>query len=92
LLVEAYYLTSKPIVQAICDAKDRRVVVSVVLDRSNEQDRYQETTKMLDRCADVLVDDKVRIHHNKVLVIDRAGRASWYGQDADRPYRRDLQR
>jgi len=67
----AYFFTDEKIVRAICDAKERRVLVSVLLDRANELNQYEGTTKMLDQCAHVLVDDKVRIQHNKLLVIDR---------------------
>jgi phosphatidylserine/phosphatidylglycerophosphate/cardiolipin synthase-like enzyme len=71
LLVQAYYLTSMPIVQAICEAKRRGVDVKLLLDKANEQPRYAETTGLLHQCSYVLIDDKVAIAHNKVMVIDR---------------------
>jgi phosphatidylserine/phosphatidylglycerophosphate/cardiolipin synthase-like enzyme len=72
VLVLAYYLTNKAIVEAICAAKERGVPISIVLDRVNEQERYGLTTKLLGECANVLVDDKTKIQHNKVIVVDRA--------------------
>jgi phosphatidylserine/phosphatidylglycerophosphate/cardiolipin synthase-like enzyme len=71
LLVMAYYFTDDKLVTAICDARDRHVAVSVLLDRTNEQCTYEGTTAKLGQCADVMVDDHVAIQHNKVLVIDR---------------------
>jgi phosphatidylserine/phosphatidylglycerophosphate/cardiolipin synthase-like enzyme len=71
LLVQAYLFTSKPIIEAVCKAKSRQVTVKVLLDRTNELERYATTTARLNGCADVLVDDGVKIAHNKVLIIDR---------------------
>jgi len=72
LLVMAYYFTDDKLISAICDAKDRHVPVTVLLDRTNEQCTYEGTTTKLGQCADVMVDDHLAIQHNEVVVIDRA--------------------
>jgi phosphatidylserine/phosphatidylglycerophosphate/cardiolipin synthase-like enzyme len=70
LLVQAYSLTSVPIIQAIARAKERRVTVGVILDRANEQKRYTAATYLANHCIAPLIDDRVTIAHNKVMVID----------------------
>jgi phosphatidylserine/phosphatidylglycerophosphate/cardiolipin synthase-like enzyme len=70
LLVQAYSLTSVPIIQAIARAKERRVTVGVILDRVNEQKRYTAATCLANHCIAPLIDDRVTIAHNKVMVIN----------------------
>ena len=71
LLVQAYGLTSAPIIHALGRAKERGVEVKVILDRINEQKRYTAATYLKNHGIDVLIDDAVVIAHNKVVVIDR---------------------
>jgi phosphatidylserine/phosphatidylglycerophosphate/cardiolipin synthase-like enzyme len=71
LLVQAYGLTSAPIIQALGRAKERGVDVKAILDRINEQKRYTAATYLKNHGIDVLIDDAVVIAHNKVMVIDR---------------------
>src|ERR1700719_1972285 len=47
ILVQAYSFTSKPIAQAMVDAKMRGVHVEIVLDRANEADTYSELGDLL---------------------------------------------
>jgi phosphatidylserine/phosphatidylglycerophosphate/cardiolipin synthase-like enzyme len=70
LLVQAYGFTSPEIIQAIGRAKERGVDVNVILDRVNEQDRYTGATYLLNHGIDPLIDDRVVIAHNKIMVID----------------------
>src|SRR5262245_12272893 len=42
VLLQAYSFTSKPIAEALVDAKTRGLQVDVVLDRANEQESYSE--------------------------------------------------
>jgi phosphatidylserine/phosphatidylglycerophosphate/cardiolipin synthase-like enzyme len=70
LLVQAYGFTSPEIIQAIGRAKERGVDVNVMLDRVNEQDRYTGATYLLNHGIDPLIDDRVVIAHNKIMVID----------------------
>jgi phosphatidylserine/phosphatidylglycerophosphate/cardiolipin synthase-like enzyme len=72
LLVQAYGFTSTPIIQAIANAKQRGVTVKVILDKSNERGQYTGATYLKNHNIDVLIDDKVAIAHNKVMVIDGA--------------------
>jgi phosphatidylserine/phosphatidylglycerophosphate/cardiolipin synthase-like enzyme len=71
LLVQAYYATSPTILQALGKAKARDVDVKVLLDKRNEQRQYNGVTYLLNHGIAVLIDDQVKIAHNKVIVIDR---------------------
>ena len=72
LRVQAYLLTSCPIIKAIARAKGRNVDVNIILDRANEQERYEHKIAYLqDRGINLLVDDTVEIAHDKVIIIDR---------------------
>ncbi len=70
LLVQAYGFTSAPIIQAIGRAKERGLDVNVILDKTNEQKRYTGATYLVNHGINPLIDDKVAIAHNKVIVID----------------------
>jgi len=70
LLVQAYTFTSAQIIEAIARAKERGVDVNVILDRVNEQNRYTGATYLLNHGIDPLIDDRVAIAHNKIIVID----------------------
>lgn len=72
ILVQAYNYTSPPILQAIAHAKsENKLDVRVILDKSNEQPRYSGGTYMSNNGVPVLIDFKVAIAHNKVIIIDR---------------------
>lgn len=71
ILVQAYNYTSPPILQALANAQTgNRVHVEVILDKSNEQERYTGATYTRNHDIPVFIDDKVAIAHNKVIVID----------------------
>lgn len=71
ILVQAYNYTSPPILQAIANAKTKRKLeVKVILDKSNEQERYTGATYMANHGIPVLIDYSVAIAHNKVIIID----------------------
>ena len=70
LLVQAYGFTSTPIISAIAGAKARGVDVRVILDKTNEQRRYTGATYLSNHGIEPLIDDRVSIAHNKVMVID----------------------
>jgi len=70
LLVQAYSFTSYPIINAIARAKMRGVKVRVILDKSNETGRYSGATYLVNHGIDPLIDYRVAIAHNKVMVID----------------------
>jgi phosphatidylserine/phosphatidylglycerophosphate/cardiolipin synthase-like enzyme len=71
ILVQAYSFTSKPIAQALIDAKGRGVRVEILLDRSNEQETYTELGHILAQGLQPLIDAHHAIAHNKVMIIDR---------------------
>ncbi len=70
VLVQAYYLTSKPIGQALIEARRRGVSVRVILDRRTETNKYTEATFLSNSGVETLVDDKHKIAHDKVIVVD----------------------
>lgn len=71
VLVQSYSFTSAPIAKALSDAKARGVDVRAILDKSNETARYSGATFLAHADIPVLIDDKVAIAHNKLILIDR---------------------
>jgi phosphatidylserine/phosphatidylglycerophosphate/cardiolipin synthase-like enzyme len=70
VLVLAYSFTSKPVAQALIDAKGRGVHVEVLLDRSNEQETSSELAVLLEKGIEPLIDAQHAIAHNKVMIVD----------------------
>jgi phosphatidylserine/phosphatidylglycerophosphate/cardiolipin synthase-like enzyme len=70
VLVLAYGFTSRPIAQALVDAKLRGVTVEVVLDHSNETDAHSDLPFLLEQGLVPLIDAHHAIAHNKVIVLD----------------------
>lgn len=70
ILVQAYSFTSKPIAQALEEAKGRGVHVEILLDRSNEQEAYSELGELLGKGIVPLIDAHHAIAHNKVMILD----------------------
>ncbi len=70
VLVLAYSFTSKPISQALVDAKLRGVHVEIVLDHSNEKEEYSDLHFFLEQGLAPLIDPHHAIAHNKVMVLD----------------------
>lgn len=71
VLIQAYSFTSKPIAQALVEAKGRRVDVEILLDRSNERETYTELAHLIEQGIKPLIDAHHAIAHNKVMLIDR---------------------
>lgn len=71
ILVQAYSFTADPLTLALVDAKKRGVHVEVILDRSNEVERYSELHVFLEHGLAPLIDAHHPIAHNKVMVIDK---------------------
>ena len=71
VLVQAYSFTSKPVAQALIDAKARGVRVEILLDKSNEQETYTELSHFVQQGLTPLIDAHHAIAHNKVMIIDR---------------------
>ncbi len=68
--VLAYSFSSKPIAQALVDAKLRGVHVEIVLDHSNETETYSDLHFFLEQGLAPLIDPHHAIAHNKVMIID----------------------
>ena len=70
VLVQAYSFTSKPVAQALIDAKARGVRVEILLDKSNEQETYTELSHFVQQGLTPLIDAHHAIAHNKVMLLD----------------------
>lgn len=70
--MQAYSFTSAPIAKALLEAHKRGVKVIAVLDKSQRSERYMSATFLANAGAQVLIDDKHAIAHNKIMIIDRA--------------------
>jgi phosphatidylserine/phosphatidylglycerophosphate/cardiolipin synthase-like enzyme len=70
ILMLAYGFTSRPIAQALIDAKLRAVEVHVILDHSNEKEPHTELPFLLEQKLEPLIDTHHAIAHNKVILID----------------------
>jgi phosphatidylserine/phosphatidylglycerophosphate/cardiolipin synthase-like enzyme len=71
VLVQAYSFTSKPIADALIEAKGRGVNIEIILDRSNEQETYTELGHLIDHGLAPHIDAQHAIAHNKIMIIDR---------------------
>jgi phosphatidylserine/phosphatidylglycerophosphate/cardiolipin synthase-like enzyme len=71
VLVQAYTFTSAPIAKALMEAHKRGVKVQVILDKSQQTDRYSSATFFQNVGIPTFIDESQRgIAHNKVMVID----------------------
>jgi phosphatidylserine/phosphatidylglycerophosphate/cardiolipin synthase-like enzyme len=64
ILLQAYSFTSAPIAKALIDAHKRGVKVLVVLDKSNETQKYSAATFLVHVGIQTLIDDQHAIAHN----------------------------
>jgi phosphatidylserine/phosphatidylglycerophosphate/cardiolipin synthase-like enzyme len=71
ILVQAYSFTADPLTLALVEAKKRGVNVEVILDKSNEIERYSELHVFLEHGLAPLIDANHPIAHNKIMVIDK---------------------
>jgi len=70
VLVQAYSFTSAPIARALVDAKKRGVDVQVILDKSQQTERYSSATFLANEGILTYIDPIHKIAHNKVMIID----------------------
>jgi phosphatidylserine/phosphatidylglycerophosphate/cardiolipin synthase-like enzyme len=70
LLIQAYSFTSAPIAKAVVDAYKRGVHTEVILDTSQRTERYSSADFLAHAGVKVLIDDKHKIAHNKIMIID----------------------
>jgi phosphatidylserine/phosphatidylglycerophosphate/cardiolipin synthase-like enzyme len=71
ILVQAYSFTSEPLTMALIDAKKRGVHVEVLLDHSNEKEKYSDLRLFMEHGLPPLIDANHPIAHNKVMIIDK---------------------
>jgi phosphatidylserine/phosphatidylglycerophosphate/cardiolipin synthase-like enzyme len=72
ILVQAYSFSSKPIAEALKEAKMRGVQVEILLDKSNEQEAYSDLPYFQEQGLSPLVDHEHAIAHNKIILIDHS--------------------
>lgn len=70
ILVQAYSFTSKPIAEALVDAKHKGVDVKVILDKSQVKERNSVLGYLARQQIPIWIDNRVAIAHNKVMVFD----------------------
>ncbi len=71
ILVQAYSFTADPITFALVEAKKRGVQVDILLDHSNEKERYSDLHIFLEQGLDPRIDHEHPIAHNKIILIDK---------------------
>jgi phosphatidylserine/phosphatidylglycerophosphate/cardiolipin synthase-like enzyme len=70
LVMAAYSFTSKPVAEALVKAKKRGVSVKVVLDKSQESEKYTVATFLKNQEVPFVINRKYAIMHNKFIVVD----------------------
>ena len=68
--VQAYGFTNTAIAKALLDASKRGVQVRVVLDKSQETEKYTSATFLANAGVPVRIDADFAIAHNKVMILD----------------------
>lgn len=71
ILVQAYSFTADPLTYGLVDAKKRGVKVEILLDKSNEVEKYSDLHILLEQGLDPLIDAEHAIAHNKIMIIDQ---------------------
>jgi len=71
VLVLAYSFSSKPIADALVEAKKRGAHIEIILDKSNEQETYSDLRFFQENGLAPLIDAHHAIAHNKVIIVDR---------------------
>jgi phosphatidylserine/phosphatidylglycerophosphate/cardiolipin synthase-like enzyme len=68
--VQAYSFTNADIAKALVDASKRGVNVRVVLDKSQETEKYTSATFLANAGVPVRIDDEFAIAHSKIMIVD----------------------
>lgn len=68
--VQAYSFTNADIAKALLDAAKRGVNVRVVLDKSQETEKYTSATFLANAGVPVRIDDDFAIAHSKIMILD----------------------
>lgn len=69
--VQAYSFTSAPIAKALVEAWKRKVQVRVIVDKSQQTERYSVVTYLTNAGIPVHIDRDFQIAHSKIMIIDR---------------------
>lgn len=72
VLVQAYSFTSAPIAKAVVDAHRRGLRVRVILDKSQQTEKYSSADFLVHAGVSTLIDSSHAIAHNKIMVLDEA--------------------
>ena len=72
IAVQAYSFTSADIAKALADAHKRGVQVRVILDKSQETEKYSSLTFLKNAGIPVHVDRDFQIAHSKIIIIDES--------------------
>jgi phosphatidylserine/phosphatidylglycerophosphate/cardiolipin synthase-like enzyme len=70
VLVQAYSFTSAPIAKALVAAHKRGVRVEVILDESQQTEKYSDVDFLHNMGIPTRIDAKHAIAHNKIIIID----------------------
>lgn len=70
IYVQAYSFTSAPIAAALVEAHKRGVKTQVILDRSQQTEKYSEADFLEHAGIAVFIDSAHSIAHNKVMILD----------------------
>lgn len=70
ILVQEYTFTLEAVAKALINAKERGVDVKVILDKSQLHSKYSMINKLFVSGIPVWIDDKPKIAHNKVIIVD----------------------
>ena len=71
MLMQAYNFSSPPIAKALLGAFKRGIKVAVILDKSQQSERYTSATFLANSGIPTYIDDKHAIAHNKIIISDR---------------------
>lgn len=71
VLVQAYSFTADPLTYSLVEAKKRGVKVEILLDKSNEVERYSDLHIFLENGLEPHIDAAHAIAHNKIIIIDQ---------------------
>ncbi|MDG7056062.1 MAG: phospholipase D family protein [Wolbachia endosymbiont of Meromenopon meropis] len=70
ILVQEYTFTLKAVANALINAKKRNVDVKIILDKSQLYSKYSVIKELFASGIPLWIDDKPKIAHNKILIID----------------------
>ncbi len=68
--IAMYYLTSREIAQELVKAKDRKVIIRIVLDQGQETQNYSKSRYLIKRGFEIKYHIGPGIMHNKFALID----------------------